>query len=116
MIHLAVGRLEIDWGKNSVFADHSQLSQPCVLAQVPYYYVDPDQPYKEDRGEDENNLVTEFKDGLSKPLHRILERIDLLGHTMKHALIVIYADLRGPRSPVKEERHNSKLALKERSW
>ncbi|MFU0507427.1 hypothetical protein [Pseudaminobacter sp. NGMCC 1.201702] len=27
MIHLAVGRLEIDWGKNQGFRDHSALFQ-----------------------------------------------------------------------------------------
>ena len=85
MIHLSVGRLEIDWGKNAGFVDHSQLFQPCDLAQVPYYYVDEDDPYNEDGGEFEYNLVTEFKDGLSKPLDQVVERIDLLGYTMNHA-------------------------------
>ena len=47
MIRLSVGRLEIDWGKNFQFADHSQLFQPTDLAQVPYYYVDYDQPQEE---------------------------------------------------------------------
>ncbi len=28
MIQLSVGRLEIDWGKNPGFADHSPLYQP----------------------------------------------------------------------------------------
>ena len=40
MIHLSVGRLEIDWGKNYGFSDHSPLFQSADLAQVPYYYVD----------------------------------------------------------------------------
>ena len=85
MIHLAVGRLEIDWGKNASFADHSQLYQPSDLAQVPYYYVDENDPHNEEGGELEYNLVTEFKDGLSKPLDQVMERIDLLGYTMNHA-------------------------------
>ena len=85
MIHLAVGRLEIDWGKNAGFADHSQLFQPSDLAQVPYYYVDENDPHNEEGGEFEYNLVTEFKDGLSKPLDQVMERIDLLGYTMNHA-------------------------------
>ena len=85
MIHLSVGHLEIDWGKNAGFADHSQLFQPCDLTQIPYYYVDWDQPYKEGDREDEYNLVTEFKDGLSKPLDQVIERLDLLGYTMKYA-------------------------------
>ena len=85
MIHLSVGRLEIDWGKNTGFADHSQLFQPCDLAQVPYYYVDEDQPHKEGGGEYEYNLVAVMKDGLSKPLDQVMERINLLGYTMNHA-------------------------------
>ena len=85
MIHLSVGRLEIDWGKNAGFADHSQLFQPCDLAQVPYYYVDRDNPYNKDGAEFEYNLVTEFKEGLSKPLEQVVERIELLYFTMNHA-------------------------------
>ena len=85
MIHLSVGCLEIDWGKNAGFADHSQLFQACDLALVPYYYVDEDQPYKEGGDEYEYNLVTVMKDGLSKPLDQVMERIDLLGYTMNHA-------------------------------
>lgn len=83
MIHLSVGRLEIDWGKNVSFTDHSQLFQPCDLAQVPYFYVDENDPYNEDK--DEYNLVTEMKDGLSKPLDQVMERLDLLGYTMNYA-------------------------------
>src|SRR5437879_29015 len=44
MIHLSVGRLEIDWGRNFGFTDHSPLFQRTDLAQVPYYYVDEDDP------------------------------------------------------------------------
>ena len=83
MINLSVGRLEIDWGKNTFFSDHSQLFQPCDIAKVPYYYVDEDNPYNEEK--DEYNLVTEMKDGLSKPLEQVIERVDLLGYTMEYA-------------------------------
>jgi hypothetical protein len=82
MIHLAVGRLEIDWGKNSGFTDHSPLFQQTDLAQVPYYYVD------ESRGQKENgsyHLVTEYKDGMSKPLSLVVDRINLLGYTLKYS-------------------------------
>jgi len=34
IIHLAVGRLEIDWGKNLGFIDHSALYQISDLAKV----------------------------------------------------------------------------------
>jgi hypothetical protein len=75
MIHLSVGRLEIDWGKNHGFTDHSPLFQPTDLALVPYYYV----------AEDSEDRVTEYKDGLSKVLWQVIERINLLGYTMAHA-------------------------------
>lgn len=83
MISLSVGRLEIDWGKNSFFHDHSQLFQPCDLAKVPYYYIDEGDPYNEEK--DEYNLVAEMKDGLSKPLEQIIDRVNLLGYTMEYA-------------------------------
>lgn len=60
MIHLSVGRLEIDWGKNSGFCNHSPLFQIRDLAQVPYYYVDPESPDPDDKGN--YNLITEYKD------------------------------------------------------
>jgi pimeloyl-ACP methyl ester carboxylesterase len=40
MIYLRVGRLEIDWGKNSFHADHRALIQSDDLGQVPYYRID----------------------------------------------------------------------------
>ena len=85
MIHLSVGRFEIDWGKNHIFSDHSQLFQASDIAQVPYYYVDEENPYKAGTNEDEYNVITEFKDGLSKPLSEVIDRIDLLGYTLKYA-------------------------------
>ena len=85
MINLSVGRLNIHWGKNDSFFDHSPLFQPSDLAQVPYYYVDEDHPHNTGGGEDEYHLYTEFKDGLSKPLHQVMERINLLGYTINYA-------------------------------
>ncbi len=85
MIHLSVGRLEIDWGQNHIFSDHSQLFQSSDLAQIPYYYVDEQDPYKVDEHEDEYNLITELKDGLSKPLSEVIDRTELLGYTLKYA-------------------------------
>ena len=85
MIHLSVGRLEIDWGKNSAFNDHSALFQATDVANVPYYYVDPETPYKDDSSDDEYNVITEMKRGLSKPLSQVVDRINLLGHTLECA-------------------------------
>lgn len=89
MIQLAVGRLEIDWGKNGGFTDHSQLFQVTDLTKVPYYYVDCEdgdwnkpRKYTDASGEERSLLCTEYKDGMSKPLGQVLERIRLLGYTM----------------------------------
>ena len=84
-LRLSVGRLEIDWGKNFHFADHSDLFQPCDLAPVPYYYIDEGDPYTEDAGTHERNLVTVTKDGLSKPFPQVIDRIALLGYTLDYA-------------------------------
>ncbi|WP_392714188.1 HEPN/Toprim-associated domain-containing protein [Rhizobium ruizarguesonis] len=86
MIHLSVGRLEIDWGKNSGFTDHSPLFQPSDLTQVPYYYVDPDNPEKEGGNGYEYNIISQLQDGLSKPLGEVVERIKLLGYTLENAM------------------------------
>ena len=82
MIHLAVGRFEIDWGKNSGFDDHSALFQPTDLKEVPYYYVDEERTGLNKAGKTELKAV--YKEGLSKPLAQIVDRIDLLGHTLAH--------------------------------
>ena len=85
MIHLAVERLEIDWGKNSGFADHSPLFQVTDLAQVPYYYVAGEgETYINSTGEARLKLFAELKEGMSKPLGQIVDRIALLGHTLAH--------------------------------
>jgi len=80
MIHLAVGKLEIDWGKNNGFRDHSALFQQSDVSDVPYYgYSDLD-------GSGEYNTLTcEWKEGLAKPLSEVVERINLLGYTMEYA-------------------------------
>jgi hypothetical protein len=64
MIHLAVGRLEIDWGKNTGFTDHSPLFQPSDLTQVPYYYVKEDgKTYVDTSGHERYELFAEYKEG-----------------------------------------------------
>ncbi len=78
MIHLAVGRLEIDWGKNHSFTDHSALFQLNDFKKVPYYYVGDDRTVDGDR-----EIIAEYKDGYSKPLHEVVDRIKLLGHTLQ---------------------------------
>jgi hypothetical protein len=85
MIYLAVGRLEIDWGKNSQFIDHSALFQPSDLAQVPYYYVKENGgSYTDADGEERYELEVVYKDGMSKSLWQVVDRIELLGHSLAH--------------------------------
>lgn len=79
MISLAVGRLEVDWGKNHGFVDHSALFQPSDLAQVPYFYAGAAKPSNGDGPEWE--IITQMKDGLSKRLNHVIARVNLLGHT-----------------------------------
>lgn len=79
MISLAVGRLEVDWGKNNGFVDHSALFQANDIAQIPYYYAG--EEIKGADGGPDWNVITELKEGLSKPLALVIDRINLLGHT-----------------------------------
>jgi len=72
MIHLALGPLKIDWGKNDGFTMHGALFQPSDVTQVPYAYVD-------DAGEP----ITEWKEGAARPLSTMLPRLELLGFTME---------------------------------
>ncbi|WOR15618.1 HEPN/Toprim-associated domain-containing protein [Hyphomonas sp. FCG-A18] len=77
MIHLAVGKLEIEWGKNNGFVDHAMLFQgERDIADVPYYYTS---------DADHSETVVEYQEGLSRPLKSITKRLDLLGHTLEHA-------------------------------
>jgi hypothetical protein len=100
MIHLAVGCLEIDWGKNYGFHDHSALFQgEADVANVPYHYVREEydidsEGNKKPKG---STPVVEFKEGMSKPLSQVIDRITLLGHTYNQCEreFAFLADLNG---------------------
>lgn len=79
MISLAVGRLEIDWGKNNSFVDHSALFQADDATEIPYYYAG--EEIEGCDGKREWKVIIEMKEGLSKPLAQVIDRINLLGHT-----------------------------------
>ena len=68
MIVLGIGRLEIDWGKNNFFSNHSSLFQPADLAEAPYYYA---------------NDVVETKPAYVRKLCDIVPRLDLLGYSVE---------------------------------
>lgn len=72
MISLGIGRMEIDWGKNTFFKDHSVLFQPEDIKLIPYYYV----------GDDDKPLIIK-KEGYSRKLKLVKKRLDLLGYTLK---------------------------------
>jgi hypothetical protein len=82
MIQLSVGNLEIDWGKNRGFTDHSAFFQTTDVTPVPYYYGGSD--YVDAKGEKSWKISVEYKEGLSKPLCEVKDRIELMGHTIAH--------------------------------
>ncbi len=67
MITLGIGKMEIDWGKNNIFNNHSCLFQKEDLKIIPYYYA--------------NNEV-EYKKGFSKNIKSIKRRLNLLGYNL----------------------------------
>jgi hypothetical protein len=67
MIHLGIGHLELDWGKNEFFRNHSALFMPGDIADAAYYYADE---------------VVEQKPAYVRPLRSIVRRLDLLGYTV----------------------------------
>jgi HEPN/Toprim N-terminal domain 1 len=66
MITLGVGKMEIDWGKNDHFTDHSSLFLPSDVQSIPYYYA---------------GDVVELQEGLSRELGSVKRRLDLLGYS-----------------------------------
>ena len=85
---MTLGRIELDWGKNSGFTDHSALFRPGDLTTIPYYYAgdrdDPEcahLPVIQTREDFSYRLITEMKEGYSAPLKVVARRLLLLGHT-----------------------------------
>ena len=74
MITLALGRLEVDWGKNDLFMDHGALYQQSDIKPVPTYYAGPDWP--------DGEPIVEMHEGLGKPLGKVVSRLELLGYTL----------------------------------
>lgn len=74
MITLGIGNLEVDWGKNFRFTDHSVLFQPSDVTVVDYHYCDSD-----------DRIIIEQKEGYARPLGRMLGRLRMLGHDLATA-------------------------------
>jgi len=66
MITLGLGKLEVDWGKNNYFRNHSKLFQIDDIKKISYYYADD---------------IEEFEEGYSKQLKHVKPRLELLGYT-----------------------------------
>tara|TARA_R110002110_G_scaffold414951_1_gene646859 strand:+ start:158802 stop:160046 length:1245 start_codon:yes stop_codon:yes gene_type:complete len=75
MISLALGKLEVDWGKNSFYSDHGALFQSNDFKPIPYYYAGDKWP--------EDDPIVEMEEGLAKPLCQVKDRLELLGYTLK---------------------------------
>jgi hypothetical protein len=67
IISLGVGRLEIDWGKNDFFRNHSKLFLKGDIKPETYYYADDQQ---------------EVKPAYSRPLRSVKRRLELLGYSV----------------------------------
>ena len=72
MITLGIGRMEIDWGKNNSFRDHSILFKISDVKLIPYYYVDMDS----------DEPIIEMKEGYARKLSSIKKRLNLLGYDL----------------------------------
>jgi hypothetical protein len=70
LAYLSVGKLEVDWSKNSLVNSHSRLFLPSDLRSVPYFYADDEVLQK-------NALVSTLRD--------VKPRIELLGYTLEGA-------------------------------
>ncbi|ROR29194.1 hypothetical protein EDD66_103129 [Mobilisporobacter senegalensis] len=73
MITLGIGRMEIDWGKNNSFTDHSSLFKLSDIKPIPYYYVD----------FDTDEPLVEMKNGCARKLSSVKKRLDLLGYDIE---------------------------------
>lgn len=73
MISLGIGKLEIDWGKNSIFENFCDLFQPEDWKDIKYYYA---------------NNEFEIKKGYSRKLSSVKPRLNLLGYTLQNIKIM----------------------------
>lgn len=72
MITLGIKKMDIDWGKNNYFNNHSILFQDNDFGiELPYYYCDGDKE------------IIELKKGAAKKLKYIKDRLDIIGYDLK---------------------------------
>jgi len=74
LITLGIDKMEIDWGKNNIFKNHSDLFQLEDKKEISYYYGN----------YDNDETIIKMKYGYAKKLDLIKHRLDLLGYSMKN--------------------------------
>ncbi|WP_435010636.1 HEPN/Toprim-associated domain-containing protein [Tundrisphaera lichenicola] len=87
LITLSVGRMEVDWGKNDLFVNHSKLFLPLDNQRTVNL---------SDDEEEENDSV------YSRPLSSVVRRLELLGYNLEHCR-QLYEELAGARSDEYDE-------------
>ncbi|MBV8746638.1 MAG: hypothetical protein JO134_16495 [Xanthobacteraceae bacterium] len=100
MIHLYVGNLQVDWGKNRGFTDHSGFFQANDVAAVPYYYVADGSEYVDANGETQWKLSVVYNEGLSKPLAEVKGQDRASGPHHRSLPQRVHVSRRAPVSPV----------------
>ncbi|MDI1451760.1 HEPN/Toprim-associated domain-containing protein [Polyangium sp. 6x1] len=68
LISLGLASLELDWGKNDFFRNHSALFLPGDVKLATYYYAEG---------------VTEQKRAFVRPLRSVVRRLEMLGFTLQ---------------------------------
>lgn len=73
IITLGIKKMEIDWGKNYSYNNHSQLyTLEEIDRDIPYYDID-----------DDDKEVIRYEKGAVAKLSNVKERLDLLGYSLK---------------------------------
>ena len=75
IVTLGLGRLEVDWGKNWNYTNHSKLFLPGDRKLVAHHYFDPQT----------EGIIEELKPGLARRLGSVKRRLELLGYTLSAA-------------------------------
>lgn len=71
-ITLSINKMEIDWGKNNAFTDHSKLFQISDFEKKIPIYED-----------DDEKEILEYRECAQRKLRDIKERLDILGYDLK---------------------------------
>jgi hypothetical protein len=75
IVTLGLGHLEIDWGKNWSYRNHSRLFLPSDRTPVTHHYVD----------EDGESVIEQLRPGFARSLRSVKRRVELLGYTLSEA-------------------------------